>query len=560
MREQRAARGWLVAILLVSVCINTVGITWGLPNDNVTWAADALQPLTPMAIGKHVMFGEKWNSGWFYFKYPLGHPLLLLVAQAPYLAWLRVTGQFHTPSSTYPYGFKDPEPELSGLALLTRIVSALLSVGVAALAYAIATSLFGPAAGVVAAALGAGCYPFVFYGHTSNVDMPLLFWIALAVAAALWCAEHNSTGAALVSGVAVAMALLTKEQSVGVLVAVPVMWWLRRDRGWQWREVVRHAWTAGAALVAVTIIVGNVWWNPAGYINRWRFLLGILPAEIREKYAPYQFLVQVPKGFSLAGEMTHLFKVAAVVAQALTVPVMLLCVGGAAWALWRRPRFAAIPLLLIASYYVFSLRAAALVPVRYTMPLLYGMLILGSAAAGAVIDAVGGLTQNGLRIAATAMMVVALGCAWLPGIEIDRLLKNDPRYAAEQWLRAHASAPARIETYQQPTYLPRFDPTMKVSKVPVSDRTIELFQQRHPDFVVLSSGGRAGLTGRYVKDWQPGKPIFADFESAKLFFDRLRSEQLGYRQVARFHTSSRWITPRINSVNPEITIFAPGSG
>jgi len=560
LREQRAARGWLIAILLVSVCLNTIGIKWGLPNDNVTWAADALQPLAPMAIGKHVLLGEKWNSGWFYFKYPLGHPLLVLAAQTPYLAWLRVSGQFHTPTSTYPYGFKHPERALANLAVIARVVSALLGVGVVALAYAIATSLFGSAAGLVAAALAAGCYPFVFYAHTSNVDVPLLFWIALAVAAALWCAERDSTVAALICGVAVAMALLTKEQSIGVLVAVPVLWWLRRERGELWRAAARQASTAAAAFLVVTIIVGNLWWNPAGYVNRWRFLLGILPVEIREKYAPYQFLVQVPKGFSLAAETAHLLKVTAVVAQALTVPVMLLSVAGAAWALWRRPRFAAIPLLVIASYYVLSLRAAALVPVRYTMPLLYGLLILAGAAGGAAIDALGGLTQNGWRIAATAAVAVALGAAWLPGIEIDRLLRQDPRYAAEQWLRTHVTAPARIETYQRPTYLPRFDPMVKVTDVPVSERTSELFQQRHPDFVVLSSGGRAGLTGRYVKDWQPGKPIFADVESAKQFFDRLRAEQLGYRQVAHFHTPSRWITPRINSVNPEIMIFAPGNG
>src|SRR6266852_1676845 len=139
-RPGAAPRRWLAAVLLISLCINTVGLRWGLPNDNTTWAADAFQPMAPMAIGKHALGGEPWNSGWFYFKYPLGHPLLLLAAQAPYLLWQLGTGQLHAPKSTYPYGFRNPERALSGLALITRAVSVLMGVGLVGLAYHIAAA------------------------------------------------------------------------------------------------------------------------------------------------------------------------------------------------------------------------------------------------------------------------------------------------------------------------------------------------------------------------------------------------------------------------------------
>ncbi len=144
----------------------------------------------------------------------------------------------------------------------------------------------------------------------------------------------------------------------------------------------------------------------------------------------------------------------------------------------------------------------------------------------------------------------------MPGIDIDRLMVNDPRYAAEAWLQAHVPAGARLETYQSLTRLPRFTPDVQVSNVPMEERTVELFEQRRPDFVVLSSGARVGLTYRKVTDWQPGKPRFVHWESAQEFFDRLRAEQLGYRRAARFHTPIRWITPPFGSVNPEITILA----
>ena len=559
-RESERASGgrrWCALILLLSLLVNMIGLQWGLPNDNQTWAADALQPLTPMSVGRHVLFGERWNSGWFYFKYPLGHPLLLLAAQAPYLAWLRATGQLGRPASTYPYGFKQPERALARLALTTRAVSALMGVGTVGLAYVIGTSLFGVSAGLVSALLVAGCYPLVFYAHTSNVDAPLLFWIALALAAALRSAERDSRAAALLAGGAMAMALLTKEQSIGALAAVPPVWLLQRRARQTTRRALQHAVAALAGFAAVTFVIGNVWWNPAGYVNRWRFLLGVLPAAIREKYAPYQFLVQVPQGFSLAHEWQHVGKVAGMITQALTPPVMVLSLAGLALALWRRPRSGVVLLVLGALYYLLSLRALELVPVRYTMPVLFAFLLAGGAMGGVILDWIGAAPSAGRRRALSAAVVLALLGTLLPGVEVVHLLRRDPRYAAEAWLRANAGANARVEVYQPMTYLPRFTSEAQVTRVPVPERTIEAFQQRHPDLVVLSGGGRAGLTGRYAKDWRPGQPIFADSDQATQFFDALRGERLGYQRAAQFRTPTRWITPRINSVNPEITIFTP---
>jgi 4-amino-4-deoxy-L-arabinose transferase-like glycosyltransferase len=545
-------RRWLALILLVSLCLNLIGLGWGLPNGNQTWAADALQPLTPMAVGKHVFFGERFSSGWFYFKYPLGHPQVLLAAQAPYLAWLRVRGELHHPSSTYPYGFKHPESALARLALLSRLVSALMGTALVAVAYWTAATLFAPMAGLAAAVLVAGCYPLVFYAHTSNVDVALLFWIALALAAALSSARRDSLLATSLTAVAVAMALLTKEQSLGALAAVPLVWivWRLGQQPLEMRAVLRHAAVAAAAFAVVTVLVGSIWWNPTGYLNRWRFLLGTLPPEIRVKYAPYQFLVQVPKGLALTHELQHAGKVVGVAAQALTWPVAILALAGLLWAARRHGRAAVLLCVVLVTYHVLSLRALELVPVRYTMPLLYVMLLFAGAAGGALMEA-GRRWHRGAAVI-TAVLVLGL----LPGIDVTRLLLSDPRYAAEAWLAAHATPAARVEVYQPATYLPRFGSDFQVKRVPIAERSVAQFRQRAPDFVVLSSGGRAGLTGRYAKDWKPGQAIFSDSQAAQEFLAALRAEQLGYRRVERFHATPHWITPRINSLNPEITIYA----
>jgi len=547
----------LFGILLVSLVINLTGLRWGLPNGNQTWAADALQPMTPMAVGKHVLFGDGWNSGWFYFKYPVGHPLLVLSVQSPYLAWAWLHGELEKPSSEYPFGFKHPEESLERLALLNRLLSAFMGAGVVWFAYVTGRMLFDRSAGLASSIIAAGTYPLVFYSHTSNVDTPLLFWIAAALAATLWSAQKDSLLASAAIGVSAALALLTKEQSVGALAPLPLVWLLARpprsDRDRQ--SLLRHALTAAGAFVLVTVVCANVLWNPSGYVNRWRFLMGTLPQEVREKYAPYQFLVQVPKEFSWVREIQKVGKVALVVADGLTLPVAFCGLAGFVLAARRRWRSVLILCVAIAAYHVLSLRALELAPVRYVMPLLYLVLLAAGAAVAFVLRSCA-RAAAWVRAIGAVITAAAVVLTLVPGIEVVRLLRNDPRYEAEAWLQDQAFPRARIEVYQPMTYLPRFEKEWIVTRIPVAERTTALFAGRKPDFVVLSGGGRAGLTGKYARNWQPGQAIFTDSDAAKSFLEELRSGQLGYYRAAEFHNRSSFIDARINSLSPTITIYA----
>jgi hypothetical protein len=541
----------LIIILLISLSINTIGIGWGVPNKNDDWPVDTFNPVAAMAITKRAFLDEPWNSGWFNRKYPLGHPIVLSTVQIPYLAWLRLTGEFRGPTSIYPYGFRDPERALTILPLLARLVSALMGVAVVGLAYVIASTLFGTSAGLIAAVLVTGTYPMVYYAHTANADMPLLFWLALTVAAALLWADRSSNRAAALCGITAGMALFTKEQSIGMLVAVPLVWFLRSRsvRVLEWRAATKQIALAGMGFMAVTVLVGNLWRNPAGFVNRWRFLLGVLPEELSERYDP--LVLRNPAIFSFGAEIDNLLDWADMAVHALTVPVTIVCLAGVVWTLWRHPRQAAIPLLLGVSYYLISLRTLGAVSAHYTMPLLFSLIILGGAIGGALLDRIQRLPNVRVRRVAISATVAAMGFALLPAIEIDHLLINDPRYGAEAWLRAHLLPGRRVEIYQPPKRLPRFSPELQVFTVPLEKRTVELFRERRPDVVVLSSGGDAGLTGRRNPDWQLGH-----FAPMTKFFELLHGEKLGYHRVAHFHTAPLWIAPRIGSLNPEITIFA----
>ncbi len=550
-RRQRLALGFLLA---ASLTLNVVALHWGLPNGNRTWAADALQPLTPLSVGRHVWFGEPWNSGWFYFKYPVGHPNLLLAAQAPVLVWMRWTGELGRPSPRYPHGFRNPEWSLSVLALVTRAVSALLGVGCVWLTYATVALYLPHVAAWLAASVLAGSAPFVFYSHTSNVDVPLLFWLMLSLWAALRSARSGSMLASAVAGAAAAMALLTKEQGIGFLAAVPLVWLIeaRAGRTLCARALWRHAALAGLVFAGTTVGVANVAWNPSGYWNRWRFLMGTLPEEIRQRYAPYQFFTRVPRAVTWQEEMTKLGRVSDSLARSLPPGGKWLALAGLVALVVSAPRLAVVAATLTASYYLGSLRALELVPIRYTLPVLW----VATATLGGFAVAVSRLViRSGLPAwIGTAAVSVWLAWSLAPGAEVVRLLLRDPRYDAEAWLQGFSTQAKRVEVYQPETYLPRFPKRWSVVRVPLAERQIERFWARSPDLVVLSSGGKAGLVGRYARSWRPGEQLFTESALAREFFRALRAGELGY-DVGPVFARWTWLDLRIHSLNPTIEVY-----
>ncbi|MCX8072606.1 MAG: phospholipid carrier-dependent glycosyltransferase [Candidatus Binatia bacterium] len=554
-RQPRHVRIALVVIVVASLLLNTIGIGWGLPNDNRSWSADALQPLTPLSVGRHVLFGDSWNSGWFYFKYPVGHPMLLLAAQSPLLVAKWLTGELGRPQAQYPFGFRNPEKSLAELAIVMRIVSAFMGTLLVFLAFCAAAILLGSGtAGLWASVTVAGLYPVVFYSHTSNVDIPLLCWLALGFVAVLWSARNNSLTASAVGGISAAMALLTKEQGIGFLLALPLVWILvgtaqHGSGSVSLRHALRHGITALVAFVVTTSIVANVLWNPSGYFNRWRFLMGTLPAEVRDRYAPYQFLTQVPQEFSWAREAAKAGKTVAVVGHTLGPVVSLLgLVGCLLWACMAGRSFLAVGITAV-TYYLVSLRALELVQVRYALPAAYlASLTIGGT--GVLLERL-----NVRPVISGAMLFVWGAMALAPGVETVRLLLRDPRYAAERWFAEQWPAHGvRAEIYQPLTYLPRFPQGWEVRTIPLEDRTKERFAERAPDLIVLSSGGRAGLTGTYRRDWRPGEAFFRESPASIEFFRALRSGTLGYELSATFATPT-WLQTRIPSLNPTISVY-----
>jgi hypothetical protein len=554
-------------LFVVALAVNVCGIGWGLPNGNETWANDAIQPGAPLSILYRVLVSEPWNSGWFWFKYPMGHVFVLGAAYAPYLAGLMLTGGLSSPTAAYPHGFANPDAAFTTLALLGRSVSATMGALAAVVAYACLVRSFGRRTALAGGVAVAFCYPMVFYSHTTNVEVPYVFWMLLALLAAVRLIEGEERRAWwMLLGAAAAMSVSTKELVAGFFLGIPPAILLAyRVRGTSLVALVRGGAVAGIATFAVMLVANNALLNPLGYARRVGFLTQTLAPDVALEYAPYYFPIDLGTSKSAAAELQQLAKAGTRTLESLGVPTALLALAGLVVAGRRRPLWAALVISCGLTSYLFGTRAMLSLSMRYVLPL----SVLGAMLAGVAIGAL--LDSRSLVRPARALAVAALGWIVLYGVDVDRMLLHDGRYEAERWLGAHAVPGDTVEVYQRPTYLPRIPTSLNATEVPFEARTVEGLRSRSPRWIVLSSAGLSGVTVAYSKDWKseggdteewlpsqiaPGGAVmnYKRRDNVELLTE-LTAERLGYRRVEGFAVEP-WI-PRtlIQSLNPEISIY-----
>jgi len=537
-------------ILAISLVLSGYHLQWGLPNGNFSWAADALGPLSVLSIARRSL--SKLNSGWFWYKYPFGYPMLLLAAYAPYLGWLVVTGQLRNPTTVYPYGFADAETAMFVLAMLGRVVNVILVVATVAVTYGIGHRLGGRNVARLAAWLVGTSYPMIFYAHTTNQDAAYVFWLALAMWAVIVAGEEMSRRwPFVVLGVAAAMAMATKEQGFGLLLVLPLLlaWQMYRAvpsevsgaRRW-----VAALWNGGSlalvvATLVTTLIANNALINPQGVINRILDLTGHPVPGISSRLTPIKF--SLFKGIDK--ELWYLRQLVDVTESSFGLPIFALAVVGLIYLVVAQRRAALLLLVPALAYYVVSLRTHDLLALRYALPLLP---ILAVAAAFVVLAAQRRMPHVGnVAIALVAVLSLARG------VEMDILLRTDPRYAAEGWLAQNARAGAALEFYQKPVYVPRF-PGLQARQVPLDDRSIDGVATRRPEYIVLSSAGRRSITHYWNPDWRQGS-LMLERPEARDLLRALEAEELPYRRVAEFSQTPWLIRQRITSLCPRITIY-----
>jgi hypothetical protein len=536
-----------------------VGLGWGLPASD-TWDNDGVAPRDFL-----VAVTQTFDKGPFDFAYlhlaPV-HLVLLALLTLPVTVSALLAAHGTTPDAIVHQIIQ--VPYMTVIAWIARGVSVAMALGNVWALGKIGEELRGRRAGTLVAAVAGLNATLVYYAHTSNLDVPSLFWSSLALLALVRALARREPARFRTFAVFGALAIGTKDQAAGAfLLAAPAavgIWvmtddWARANRG----RVFRDAAVGLAWAVAVFLVTDEVIINPTGFLARVHFLLG--PASVDHAEYTRDLVGRSAALFDLGTRFRWFFPLAFA-----PFPFVGL------WAVLRgRPEKRSagwVPLLAILSFVLTITLTTLRTEHRF---ILFPMEMVGLYA-GLGLDRV--LVAGGdgkgrwiARAAVGALLAVAL----FDAAAVDIVLLFDPRYDAEAFLRSHIAPGDPIETYGINVYLPRFPKDARVLRVgpdavrsrsPLAD-VVEVedvwdnLAARNPKWIIVSEA----WVWHYLKDPPKGERgrilPFAQVEQARDtaasgYFRALLRGDLGYRKARLCHfESSMWPTVRIHSSTGE---------
>jgi hypothetical protein len=352
-----------------------------------------------------------------------------------------------------------------------------------------------------------------YYAHTTNLDVPALFWATHALLALVLAVKTDEPRKLRRVGVLAACAIATKDQAYAVflfsLPVVLVMWAEQRRRAGTVRELLRETgWLVVIGVAGVLILDGAVF-NPTGFAARVRFLTGPASQDFAQyskdwpgRLAAFHDAVTfLPKHYPVA-----------------LAPVFALGAGLAVARTRGRERIAAlVPLLAILSFTLAFNCVARRVEERFMLPQMQLVAIYGGGAVAVLLELAPVARQRAL---AWMIRIGAVACL-LSGLHMSAIvlatMMGDARYDAEAFMRAHVHAGDVIEVYGSNVYLPRFPEGARVERIgsgPTTSRNplpdvIEKQDQlgavaaRSPKWIVVSSG----YAWRFLRETPRGEAL-----------------------------------------------------
>jgi hypothetical protein len=545
----------ILAALMVLTLVNCfVSMHWGLPDgataeSTAPWAVDTIAPIGPLNEAFHRFNREGIDN----VVYPLFHYVVLAAAYAPYVAIAFLTGELQDPSASFPYGATDPAGFFTTLTVIAGAVSALMAAGIVLFSYLLTRELFGRPAARWAALFAALVPPLAYYGMTSNLDVPYLFWMMLAFWQLARAANHQRLSAYILCGVSAGFAVATKDQAAGFFLAFPlaIPWLVARSlRAPDGRPRSQRAegqppgllrvlldarvWCAGlAALLAFALANNLLFGGWDGFVRHLQFADTFYERNVATDTA------------SLVARQPAVAAQAVVLAVQMIGPVAIaLAVAGLWIAIRERHSLAWVLPLAAITYYLFII-----VPTMVLSRYLLGMVLLALPFAGLAVAR--GLRSSRLawKRGAIALAVIALAWQSVLLVHLHQSLWRDSRFAMEDWVRENVPPGATIESYTQARYLPRLADRYRYSivansfdaqayELQTAALSTQALADRSPDYVLVLRD--SWLSG------DPGRIDAAQSTSARQarrYFDDLLAGRAGYRVVAKFETPT-WLPYR----------------
>ena len=497
------SRGQL-ALFLAALVLYGSALGWGLvetePRERPdSWATDELAPAGLLEEIANTIY---FRSGVYNPKYPFFGYVIQGVPTLPY--YVAVAGidtkQARTLAVARPLGY------------LARATTLLMAAGLTVVAWRTAAVFAGGGAGWIAGLLTLLFPPLFYYGRTSNVDAPALFFTVLAMwefARILRDGLTPETSRWL--AVTAALAISIKDTSFGALVPAGLI-------------VVALEWRRNRPLLARTALVSAVVYllasglllNPDRYWKHIQFIRQGSDRHYGFHYGssrPYSEVL-LQSGSFIAEHLGWLL-------LAATAAGAVLCWRGQRkWLLWLLPPAGVVFLTILPARFVV-----------YRFPMAASYLLLFPAAL-----ALARLLQWRRWAGALVLLLICAGQA-VKGIDMTWLMWNDSRYEAGAWFQRNARPGDRIGYYgTEPNKLPFTDPAIALlpgpTRLPVADG---------PEFLIVVPYQSYETTHEYNLPEET--------------YQAMRAGTAGYRQMLGIRGEALLGTrPRI-AVSPPVKIF-----
>jgi len=532
-RIVRSPLGWMLVALGALYLVN---VGWGLPATD-GWDNDGIAP-------RDFLYGlvRAYTPG-EYYTYPPAHLLLLTVVSAP--VWLPVL--LRAPSREPPALVATfvTTGTMTALALLARLVQCAMALGIVWAMARLGEEVGGRRAGLLAGALCGLLGVLGYYAHTTNLDVPALFWAALALLQLARAMVRDEPRRLRAVGVLAALSVASKDQAAALFVltvpAVLLLWSSPRP----WRSAAE-----GLGLGALIYgLLGAPLLNPVGFLARVPSLLA----------AGHDYAAGPA---ALGGRLRVLGAALSRTRDFWPWPVLAVSLAGVVLAPGRaagrgRRLAALIPALAAVSFTLCFTLAARRSEHRFVLP----QFVLLSVPGGLALDRLLG-AERWRRWSVPAVGGLLLLTGW-GALRVAAAPLRDPRLPLERFLAAHVSGGERIETYGSNVFLPRFPPGTRVVRVdqgiPVGQRNVlpgvEEVQARFDEAPVRDPAwivAPRAYTGLWLAP-EGGLPSALDLRRAsdvrtRDYFEALRRGTVaGYVHVATFACApGPWGAPRIH--------------
>jgi hypothetical protein len=561
-RELRSSP--LAWILCAAFAVHIVGLTWGLPAADA-WEDDGIAP-RDFLVGAY----ETYLPG-HYFTYPPVHLLGLSVLTSP--VWGLALARAPSLSQSDVVATMIQVPTMTPLTLVARFVSELMALGIIYFIAKLAEEVWGKRASLCVALVIAVNAPLTYYAHTSNLDVPYMFWASFALLETSRVIVRREPRRLRRVFLFAALAVGTKDQAYAIFLAgfpVAMALWLLLDREVKARraEIAKQLAISLAISGVLFLLVSGAITNPSGFRARIHFLLG--PASQNHAYYATSWLgrFEILRDLALGWDRFYPYPFALAALAGLWAHLSGTRRAGEA----HRLVAGLVPLLGGLSFILCFNLTARRTEHRFALP---EMLLL-AVYAGVAFDRLLELCRAGAARAAAVVSVTGL-VAWglFECVAVDANMLLDPRYDAEAFLAAHVHEGDVVETYGANAYLPRFPKEARVTRVDTSDLSTrnplpdvqELqapfadIEARKPRFILVSD---AWVWRYFAFGAPPGGRVVAPEqaererdEATRAYFHHLHENALQYHLVHLSTFSSKlWpARPIHQSTAKDIRIF-----